>query len=220
MASQVLWSAEQIAMLQSNNGVLSVRELAILLNRSVHSVERAMVRYGGVARRVKRKGIRNVWTVEQIADLRRLLLSESPHIVAKRLGMSMPAVLTKIRMLGLSYIKAKRPWSRSDVLELMALSEKYGRREIAKRTKRNIGSVNNKMKALGLHAFQGSHSMRGAEKQTGYHHLQLMRARDALRQNWRKLDWRNRGRFVISDDQLTEMCEWLKQEQWKQSKAA
>jgi hypothetical protein len=220
MADRRYWSEYDIAALQNNNGVLSTHELALLLKRSVHSVERGLKRYGGTSRRIKRAGIRTEWTEDLQNELVRLLKTEPPNAVAKQLGLALPVVLTKIRVMDLGYIKAKRAWTKADVVELLRLAEYYGRAEIAKRTKRGIGSVNCKMIELGLKSFHGSYSMRGAERHTGYHHETLMRARDALNQQWKYRKWRNKGRFVITDDQLNAMCEWLKQERWPRQQAA
>jgi hypothetical protein len=106
----------------------------------------------------------------------------------------------------------KKWWSKQELHKLMDLAEKYGHTEISKRLNRSIGSVNVKMRALGIHSYHGSFSLNGAERATGYHPDQFKRAKAALHQtwHWRRSGWQ--GRFVISGDQLDELCEWLKWE--------
>lgn len=214
------WTKEEINQLQTNAGKFSARELATAFNRTIDSVERGFVRYGGVPRRTRPRGQDVIWTDQQLVLLRTNAATTPPSRLAPQLGLPLSAVLTKLRILGLPYCKAKRPWTQQDVIELMDLAEKHGHKEIAKITGRHIGSVHTKMTALGLRAFQGSYSMRGAERATGYHYHQLLRAKNALNQSWTKRKWKNRGRFVISEEQLMELCDYLKTETWKGRKAA
>lgn len=111
----------------------------------------------------------------------------------------------------------KRWWSKTEVNQLLELSEKYGITEISKRLRRSVGTVNSKMRALGIRSYHGSYSLNSAVRATGYHPSQLQRARNALNQTWHKRSSGAYGRFVISDEQLDALCEWLK---WEGSKEA
>lgn len=59
---------------------------------------------------------------------------------------------------------------------------------------------------------RGSYSLRAAILVTGYSRTQLLRARDALRQKWKRFG--PRGNFLVSDDQLEDAVAWLQHDYW------
>lgn len=59
---------------------------------------------------------------------------------------------------------------------------------------------------------RGSWSLRRFARETGYSISQLRRAQRALRQKWRRTG--RRGSFLLSDDQVDEILEWLKHDYW------
>lgn len=59
---------------------------------------------------------------------------------------------------------------------------------------------------------RGTYTLRQATTDTGYAKEQLQRAQSALGQKWKRLS--RRGSFMITLEQLEEMCEWLKQDYW------
>lgn len=59
---------------------------------------------------------------------------------------------------------------------------------------------------------RGTHSLKGAERETGYTRDQILRAQRALGQKWKRLS--ARGHYLITFEQLDEIVEWLKHDYW------
>jgi hypothetical protein len=63
---------------------------------------------------------------------------------------------------------------------------------------------------------RGSMSLADVCKRTGYTKTLLMRAMSALNQKWKRTG--KRGDYLITDDQLDEMLDWLKHDYWSKAK--
>jgi len=63
---------------------------------------------------------------------------------------------------------------------------------------------------------RGAHTLHGLATTTGYHRRQLNRARTALNQKWKRTS--THGAYLITDDQATDILEWLKHDYWVSSK--
>lgn len=63
---------------------------------------------------------------------------------------------------------------------------------------------------------RGVFTLRRFIEQTGYDRSQLLRARRALGQKWRRLG--RGGSYLITEDQATEILEWLKHDYWAPTK--
>ena len=59
---------------------------------------------------------------------------------------------------------------------------------------------------------RGAYSLRELIERTGYSRTQLLRGRDALRQKWKRFG--PRGNFLVSEEQIEEILEWLKHDYW------
>jgi hypothetical protein len=59
---------------------------------------------------------------------------------------------------------------------------------------------------------RGTYTLHGASISTGYTREQLRRAASALNQKWKRL--RRRGAYIITEEQLEDICEWLKHDYW------
>jgi hypothetical protein len=59
---------------------------------------------------------------------------------------------------------------------------------------------------------RGTYTLHGASVSTGYTRKQLRRAASALNQKWKRLC--RRGAYIITEEQLEDICEWLKHDYW------
>ena len=116
---------------------------------------------------------------------------------------------------GIVEVKA---WTAQDNYKLLTLCERYTLDEISKRLGRGREAVKQQMLKRGLRPRTEVYSMSGAARATGYHRVQLERARDALGMNWHWNKHGTKGLWTITQKQLDEMCEYLKTE--GQSKVA
>lgn len=106
-------------------------------------------------------------------------------------------------------LDVNRPWTRDEDNYLLFRCEKYTVSELAERLNRTIGDTGKRLRLLGLEPSCGVYSLTKACRETGYATSQLERARTSLNMVWRK---NSEGRFAITEEQLTEMCEYLKTE--------
>lgn len=63
---------------------------------------------------------------------------------------------------------------------------------------------------------RGSYSLHHVMQVTGYSRTQVLRARDALGQKWKRLG--PGGNYLISEEQLGEVCDWLRHDYWDKDK--
>ena len=90
----------------------------------------------------------------------------------------------------------------------------YGLDWFQRKTGRTLDAVKAKARRLygGGGLTRGSFTLREAARQTGYHVDQLWRAMQALRQQWKRTS--PRGSFLIYEEQLEELVQWLKTDYW------
>lgn len=106
-------------------------------------------------------------------------------------------------------LDVNRPWTRSEDNYLLFRCEKYTTAEMAERLNRTVSATRKRLRDLGLEPSCGVYSLSKACRETGYAASQLERARTSLNIVWRK---NSEGRYAITEDQLKEMCEYLKTE--------
>lgn len=164
------------------------------------------------------------WTQEEINYLKKYGPSVPRAELARRLGRGSSSVGKIMRRKQLPvYEGAYRKWTKDEVARLYWLVERYGFREIAKKMGRTPASVFKKIQAMKMRTRANVHSMESAAKETGYHQYQLKRARNALGQRWKLTTYRTPGkagrmqRYTITETQLEQLCEYLKNETYKQA---
>jgi len=82
---------------------------------------------------------------------------------------------------------------------------------------RSYRAVKDKAYRMGLGGFtRGAWGLVAVCRETGYVKSQLLRACAALNQKWKRTG--PRGDFLITDDQVDELIEWLKHDFWCKSK--
>lgn len=59
---------------------------------------------------------------------------------------------------------------------------------------------------------KGAYSLRQCSELTGYTYIQLRRAMHAVNQKWKRTS--KHGTYIITEDQLWELVEWLKHDYW------
>ena len=59
---------------------------------------------------------------------------------------------------------------------------------------------------------RGAYTLSGLKRETGYTREQLLRARDALNQKWRRT--RPRGAYLIQHEQMEDIVAWLQHDYW------
>lgn len=108
-----------------------------------------------------------------------------------------------------------KPWTKDQELALLQGAGANGLVWIKKHTgNRNKDQVYGKLNAMGLSGglTRGNYSLKAACRETGYNNSQLKRARDVLRQKWKKTS--KNGRYFITEDQLEELTDWLALDYW------
>jgi hypothetical protein len=107
-----------------------------------------------------------------------------------------------------------KSWTKEEELKLLEGAGTHSLAWLAKSTGRSRSAVQSKLYSWGFRGglSRGSYSLYQASKETGYNRAQLKRAAHALGQQWRRLS--RTGKFMITDDQLWEMLDWLKTDYW------
>jgi len=78
---------------------------------------------------------------------------------------------------------------------------------------RSCFALKAKMLRMGLGGFtRGTWSLERAKRETGFTQSQLFRAMKALNQKWKRTG--PRGDYLITDDQMDDILEWLKHDFW------
>lgn len=204
------WSQSDLDFLRSACQTELASSIAKKLGTTPHSVRMTCKRYGIPFKREIRPRVS--WSNEQVEFLRINSSNMTVAQMASRFGVSKQDVINKLRAEGLGFSKVRKEWTSRDVYELLLHTETKGRSEVASKIDRSLGSVHTKLKQLGVKSFAGRYSLQEAIRATGYCAYQLQRARRALDQQWTKVKWKTTGRFIITCDQLDEMCDWLKEE--------
>lgn len=105
-------------------------------------------------------------------------------------------------------------WTKTEEYTIFQGVGIYGLDWFQRKTGRTLAAVQAKARRLYGHGglTRGSYTLREASRRTGYHVGQLRRAMQALRQKWKRTS--PRGSFLIYEEQLAEMVEWLKKDYW------
>jgi len=78
---------------------------------------------------------------------------------------------------------------------------------------RSKGAIRKKAARMGAGGItRGSYALHEAARRTGYMRQQLVRAMRALGQKWKRTS--ATGFYLISDEQLEELCNWLQHDYW------
>jgi hypothetical protein len=109
-------------------------------------------------------------------------------------------------------------WTDKQACQLLLGIGAYGRDWFVRKTGRSIAAVMAKARAqYGSGSLtRGTWSLKMACDETGYHRSQLFRAQSALGQKWRRTS--ARGRYIISEEQLRELTDWLEHDYWSARK--
>ena len=169
---------------------------------------------------------RTLWTAEQIVKLRELWGTMRDAEVAKAVGKTLSSVRLKATNLKLREEKGKRAGTRSGAItqpwtkaEEMILIKNVGLLSIFELMEilpsRTRAAIESRCRKLGMAPTQGTFTRCGIERDTGYDWRQIRRARDALGQTWKRYGVR---KYIITEDQLDDITEYLKHEPTKWSK--
>lgn len=127
-------------------------------------------------------------------------------------------------------LRRKRRWTKKEDAEMLRLLEKWPASEVAKRLQRTRLAVECRVRDLGFKLQQGKFSLTGLCEETGYTQAQIKRAAQSLGQKWRRerrgtrthrrgkpvrrwtarTDGKGGPRWLITEDQITEILEWLR----------
>lgn len=176
-----------------------------------------------VPKKVSRRGS---WTDVEVTRLREIWGTMKDAEVAKELGKTVSGVRLKATALKLREEKGKRagtrsgevtyPWSK---VEEMLLLKNVGHSSIFELMEllpnRTRASIESRCRRLGFSPTQGTYTRCGIERETGYDWRQIRRARDAIGQAWKRYGVR---KYIISEEQVDEIIDWLKNETRKWSK--
>jgi hypothetical protein len=106
-----------------------------------------------------------------------------------------------------------RRWTKKETYALLQGASIYGQSWFTRRIPRSLSAIRAKAQRLysgGLS--RGSMSLAEASRRTGYHVTQLRRAQEATRQKWKRTS--ASGTYLIHEDQLEELVDWLAQDYW------
>lgn len=171
----------------------------------------------------KRKGS---WTDDEVSRLRNIWGTVKDVEVAQSIGKTVSSVRLKATALKLREEKGKRAGTRSGEITLpwskeeeMVLIKNIGHSSIFELMEqlpnRTRAAIESRCRRLGFTPTQGTYTRCGIERETGYDWRQIRRARDSLGQMWKRYGVR---KYIISEDQVDDITEWLKNETRKWSK--
>ena len=168
---------------------------------------------------------RSRWTEEEEQTLKELWGTRRDSEVAAILGKTVQSVRTKAFDLNISDEKGKRagcrsgrvtfPWSKEEDLVLVKNVGHLSIFELMEMLpRRNRLAIERRCYELGFSPTQGTYTRLQIERETGYDWRQIQRARDSLRQNWKRYGLR---KYMITFDQVQEIIQYLKTEKRKWS---
>lgn len=212
------FTAEEEALLRTRAAELYADEIFDLLKPHTSGSIRSHAKAKGIKLKARsRKGARRhpkSFTEEQDALLEFFAGAVSIHELTELVGRDVHACHRRARKKGLSVEFDCRRWTKREDFALMALSERMGAAEVAHHLpNRTVIGVKNRMLTLGLHPYNARWSLQKAARDTGYNVQQLLRAKGGLGQTWvKKEGYRRIGRWLISEEQLEALCDWLRDE--------
>ena len=77
---------------------------------------------------------------------------------------------------------------------------------------RSLESVRKRARKFGFFLFQGTWTLQRICRETGYNWKQVQRAKEALNQKWHKESRNGRSRFIIDEEQVEKLTQYLKEE--------
>lgn len=171
-------------------------------------------------------GRKTTWTEEEIQRLREIWGTMRDADVAQALEKTVSVVRFKATSLKLREEKGRRagcrpgrvtyPWSREEDL---VLEKNVGYQSIFELMellpRRNRVAIERRCYELGFSPTQGTYTRGRIERETGYDWRQIRRARDAIGQVWKRYGLR---KYMISEEQVYEIIEYLKNETRKWSR--
>ena len=105
---------------------------------------------------------------------------------------------------------ARRRWTKEDIHFLKRHIGKYSIHWIADRLQRTPNSIRCKANDLQITASSRFHSLQSIIRETGYNRKQVLKAKEALDQEWQWLEAPVAGgRFKITTDQREQLLHWL-----------
>lgn len=172
---------------------------------------------------VKKPTKRTKWTEEELQRLRDLWGTMRDSEVAEALGKTVSVIRFRASVLRLREEKGRRagcrpgrvtyPWSKDEDLILV---KNVGHLSIFELLdllpRRNRVAIERRCYELGFTPTQGTFTRGKIERETGYDWRQIRRARDAIGQTWKRYGLR---KYMITDDQVHEIIEYLKNEKRK-----
>lgn len=207
------WTAKEDAFLREHAQDMSSRQMATELKRSLEAVmHRLAVLQPGRECYVKEYNGKPTayrkWTDEDLVQFRALAGTMPVEELSKRLGHSAISIMNAATRFGVSVAYERKKWTQDELNKVMIECESKTFDQLTALVPRSRAAISNKMSELGWKQLADRHSLHSAIKATGYSQSQLLRARDALGQRWK----RTTKRFIISPKQLEELCEYLKWE--------
>lgn len=122
-----------------------------------------------------------------------------------------------------------RPWSGSERRAILLGAGAYGTAWLQSKTRaphchpnaaktRSVDAVKSQARRMGLGGLtRGTRSLESVIQGTGYSRTHLFRAQRALRQKWKRTG--ARGQYLLTDDQVDDLCGWLLHDYWCKRKA-
>jgi len=168
---------------------------------------------------------RSRWTSDEEDRLRELWGTRRDSEVAAILGKTVQAVRAKATDLNVRDDKGKRvgcrpgrityPWSKDEDLVLMKNVGHMSIFELMDQlVRRNRLAIERRCYELGFSPTQGTYTRLQIERETGYDWRQIQRARDAIKQTWKRYGLR---KYMITFDQVQEIISYLRTEKRKWS---
>jgi hypothetical protein len=208
------WTQEEVEWLTANCHLLQFSEIfAHFPYRSTMSVRHRMLSLKLRPSRVAIKrdgGLYKIWTEQDFALLKNQAGQIPATEIARLTGRSLRAVKSKAQMHGISLAYHLHTWSEKDLNYLHWNVGTSTLDELTEGSGRPRNSVKQKLYDLGLKPLSEKYTLTRAVEETGYDYTQLRSAKKALGQTWRRARHHATFRYVISDDQLEDCCEWLK----------
>jgi hypothetical protein len=114
--------------------------------------------------------------------------------------------------------KPPRTWTRAEDRHLILGIGAYGwswfHEKLPARTRDEMKERARRLFGTG-ELTRGTYTLDSLTERTGYHRTQLLRARNAVGQKWRRTC--PGGAYLISEEQMEELCSWLQHDYWQKS---
>jgi hypothetical protein len=174
---------------------------------------------------VTKRRKRSRWTEDEETRLRDLWGTKRDSEVAAMLGKTVQAVRAKATDLNVREEKGRRagcrpgrvtyPWNKEEDLILVKNVGHLSIFELMENLpRRNRLAIERRCYELGFSPTQGTYTRLQIERETGYDWRQIQRARDAIKQNWKRYGLR---KYMITFDQVQEIIGYLRTEKRKWS---